>query len=101
MESEFQMRARRADELSASVAASVRQMELEQPKPRGRPPLRRTSTISLGFDGEEAFSSAEEAAAAMANLTGAENLDSERDQFSQTMTFGDSDTDSDEEGEEY
>eukprot|EP01044_Picomonas_judraskeda_P002447 COSAG03_NODE_177_length_11096_cov_1567.562062_7_plen_38_part_00 len=37
----------------------------------------------------------------MANLTGAENLDSERDQFSQTMTFGDSDNDSDEEGEEY
>ena len=63
--------------------------------------LRRASTISLGFDGEEAFSSAEEAAAAMANLTGAENLDSERDKFSQTMTFGDSDTDSDEEGEEY
>jgi hypothetical protein len=101
MESEFQVRARRADELSASVAASVRQMELEQPKPRGRPPLRRASTISLGFDGEEAFSSAEEAAAAMANLTGAENLDSERDKFSQTMTFGDSDNDSDEEGEEY
>jgi hypothetical protein len=40
----------------------------------------------------------------MANLTGAENLDCELDQFSQTMTFGGSD-DSDEseegEGEEY
>ena len=99
MEAEFQVRARRADELSASVAASMRQMELEQPKPRGRPPLRRASTISLGFDGEEAFSSAEEAAAAMSGLSGTENLDSERDQFSQTLGFCDSDGEG--EGAEY
>jgi len=74
-------------------------MEQEQPKPRARPPLRRASTISLGVDGEEAFSSAEEAAAAMSGLSGTENLDSERDQFSQTMSFGGSD-DEGEEGEE-
>ena len=36
-------------------------------------------------------------AVAMSGLRGAENFDSERDQYSQTMTFGNSD----EEGEEY
>ena len=57
--------------------------------------------MSLGVDEDEAFSTVEEAdaaaAAAMSGLAGGENLDSERDQYSQTMTFGNSD----EEGEEY
>ena len=36
--------------------------------------------------------------AAMSGLAGGENFDSERDQYSQTMTFG---NETDEEGEEY
>ena len=91
----------RADQLAASVAGSMQQIDLEQPKPRGRPRLRRASTMSLGVDEGEAFSTAEDAAAAaaaaMSGLAGAENFDSERDQYSQTITFGGSD----EEGEEY
>ena len=66
MEKEFKQREARADEIAASVAASVQQMELEEPKPRGRPRMRRASTMSLGADEDEAFSSAEEAAAAAA-----------------------------------
>ena len=45
-------------------------MELEHPKPRGRPRMRRESTISLGVDEDEAFSSAEDAAAAAAAMGG-------------------------------
>ena len=41
---------------------------------------------------DEAFSTAEDVAAAavaaMSGLAGAENFDSERDQYSQTMAFG-------------
>lgn len=99
-----QQRETRANELATSVAAAVQQIELEHPKPRGRPSLRRASTMSLGVDEDEAFSTAEDAAAAaaaaMSGLSGAENLDSERDQFSQTMTFGGSD-DEGEGGAEY
>ena len=58
LEAEFKEREERADELSASVASTVQQMEVEHPKPRGRRPLRRESTISLGVDEDEAFSSA-------------------------------------------
>ena len=51
--------------------------------------------MSLGNDEDEAFSTAEDAdaaaAAAMSGLAGAENFDSERDQYSQTMTFDGSD----------
>ena len=70
MEAEFKEREERADELSASVASAVQQMELEHPKPRGRPRMRRESTISLGVDEDEAFSSAEDAAAAAAAMGG-------------------------------
>ena len=101
MELDFKERELRADQLAASVAGSMQQIDLEQPKPRGRPRLRRASTMSLGVDEGEAFSTAEDAAAAaaaaMSGLAGAENFDSERDQYSQTITFGGSD----EEGEEY
>ena len=93
MEKEFKQREARADEIAASVAASVQQMELEEPKPRGRPRLRRASTMSLGADDDEAFSSAEDAAAAaaaaMSGLSGgaaaAEDLSDEREQASQSL----------------
>eukprot|EP01043_Picozoa_sp_COSAG02_P088217 COSAG02_NODE_25369_length_660_cov_1.620321_1_plen_83_part_00 len=82
----------------------MQQIELEQPKLRGRPRLRRASTMSLGVDEDEAFSTAEDdaaaAAAAMSGLAGGGLSRTDHavsDGLSATFSFGNSD----EEGGDY
>ena len=83
MQRDFTERQQRADEIAASVAQRVQQVELEIPKPRGRPPIRRESVGSLGC-GDEAFSSQEEASGALSSL-----LQQQEEHAAASLSFGD------------